>query len=97
MKCKRIGLAVDVQKYELGKNIEDGFALWTDIITQGFIVTDSLIKVTQEDGKIVCPFVQNRRGNIFIGEGDYVIVDSDGSKHVCGEDKIWKRYEKLDE
>ena len=35
-----------------------------------------------------------RRGITFIGEGDYIIRDEDGTKHVCGEDKIWTRYER---
>ena len=29
----------------------------------------------------------------FINEGDYIIIDEDGTKHVCGEDKIFTRYE----
>ena len=28
---------------------------------------------------------------------DYIIVDEDGTKHVCGADKIWKRYERIEE
>ena len=30
----------------------------------------------------------------FIGEGDYIIVQQDGTKNVCGADKVWTRYEK---
>ncbi len=93
MKCRRIGLAAEVVKYEPGKGIEDGFANWTDVVTQGWIVTDFLVKVTKEDGTIVCPYVKNRRGYTFIGVDDYVITDEDGTKHVCGADKIWTRYE----
>lgn len=95
MKCKRVSLAADVIKYEIGKGMEDGFAPWSEVVTQGWIVTDFLMKIKKDDGKIVCPYIKNRRGYTFIGEGDYIITDSDGTKHVCGEDKIWKRYEKI--
>lgn len=96
MKSRRIGLAAEVKKYEVGKGMEDGFELWVDVVTKGWIVTDFLVKIEREDGKIVCPYIKNRRGREFIGVNDYIIVDEDGTKHVCGEDKIWKRYEKLE-
>lgn len=94
MKCVRTALEAEVVKYETGKKMEDGFELWSDVVTKGWIVTDSLIKITREDGKIVCPYIRHRRGRTFIAEGDYVIIDADGTKHVCGEDKIFKRYTK---
>lgn len=94
MKCVRSALEAEVVKYETGKDMEDGFELWSDVVTKGWIVTDSLIKITREDGKIVCPYIRHRRGRTFIAEGDYVIIDADGTKHVCGEDKIFKRYTK---
>lgn len=94
MKCVRTALEAEVVKYETGKNLEDGFELWSDVVTKGWIVTDSLIKITREDGKIVCPYIRHRRGRTFIAEEDYVIIDADGTKHVCGEDKIFKRYTK---
>lgn len=97
MKCKRICLESEVQKYEPGLGMEDGFAKWTDIVMQGWIVTDFLVKITNPDGSIVCPYIKNRRGYTFIGEGDYIIMDADGSKHVCGADKIWNRYEKIED
>ncbi|MBO5372748.1 MAG: hypothetical protein J6A75_08515 [Lachnospiraceae bacterium] len=96
MKSKRIGLEADVVKYEQGKGLEDGVELWAKVVTQGWIVTDFLIKMEREDGTIVCPYITTRRGRVFIGEGDYIIIDADGSKHVCGADKIWNRYEKPD-
>lgn len=96
MKSRRIALDAEVIKYEPGKNIEDGVELWADVVTKGWIVTDFLVKLQKEDGSIVCPYIENRRGRVFIGEGDYIIQDSDGSRHVCGADKIWKRYEKLE-
>lgn len=94
MKCKRICLDAEVVRYETGKGLEDGFAAWTDVVTQGWIVTDFLVKIQQDNGRIVCPYIKNRRGYVFIGEGDYIITDADGSRHVCGADKIWDRYEK---
>lgn len=94
MKSRRIGFEVDVEQYEIGKGMEDGVELWSDVVTKGWIVTDFLVKIPREDGTIVCPYIMQRRGRTFIGKGDYIITEADGSKHVCGADKIWKRYEK---
>lgn len=96
MKSRRIPLESDVEKYEVGKGMEDGFELFSDVVTKGWIVTDSLVKIKREDGAIMCPYIKNRRGRTFIGEGDYIITQADGTKHVCGADKIWTRYEKPD-
>ena len=90
MKCIRMEMEADVKQYEQGR--EDGCELWADVVTKGWIVTDSLVKITREDGAIVCPYIKTRRGRIFIGEGDYIIYDDDGTKHVCGADKVFKRY-----
>ena len=95
MKCRRVSLDANVEKYEYGKGMEDGFEKWSKVVTQGWIVTDFLIKITQDDGTIVCPKIKHRRGYTFIGEGDYIVIDSDGSKHVCDADKIWNRYEQI--
>lgn len=97
MRCRRIAIESDIEKYEMGKGLEDGFELWSDVVTTGWIVTDSLVKVTRENGVIVCPYIVHRRGRTFINEGDYIITDADGTRHVCGEDKIFTRYEKLEE
>ena len=96
MKCTRTPIEADVEKYEVGCNLEDGFELWADVITKAWIVTDSLVKITQSDGKIVCPYISHRRGRTFIQEGDYIVIDSDGTKHVCGGDKIFDRYKKIE-
>ncbi len=96
MKCTRVPLEADVEKYETGKGLEDGFEPLSDVITKGWIVTDALVKVKRDNGTIVCPYVMHRRGRTFIAEGDYVITDADGTKHVCGEDKIFKRYRKAE-
>lgn len=97
MKCRRIELLAEVLPYEPNKGMEDGFELWSDVVTKGWIVTDTLIKLTKEDGKIVCPYITHRRGRTFIGEGDYLIIDEDGTKHVCGSDKIFSRYAEVKE
>ena len=94
MKSRRIGLEANIVRYEQGKDLEDGVELLADVVTKGWIVTDFLVKITREDGSIVCPYIVHRRGRTFIGNGDYVITEADGSKHVCGADKVWKRYEK---
>ena len=93
MKCIRIAMESDVEKYEVGKGMEDGFELLTDVVTKGWIITDNLVKIKRDNGTIVCPYIMHRRGHTFIGEGDYIITDQDGTKHVCGEDKIFKRYQ----
>ena len=74
MKCRRVSLDANVEKYEYGKGMEDGFEKWSKVVTQGWIVTDFLIKITQDDGTIVCPYIKNRRGYTFIGEGDYIVL-----------------------
>lgn len=96
MKCIRVAMEADVEQYEVGKGIEDGFELWSDVVTKGWIVTDTLVKVEKENGSIVCPYIEDRRGRIFIGEGDYIITDADGTRHVCGKDKIFKRYQRIE-
>lgn len=96
MKCRRVEMESDVIKYETGKNLEDGFELWTDVVTTGWIVTESLIKIKRDDETIVCPYILHRRGRTFINEGDYIITDADGTKHVCGMDKVFSRYKKIE-
>ena len=95
MKCKRTPIEAEVVKYEYGKGMEDGFEPWADVITQGWIVTDFLIKITRDDGSIVCPYIRHRRGRTFIGMEDYIILEEDGTKHVCGSDKVWNRFEEV--
>ncbi len=96
MKCRRTPLEAEVVKYEKNKGLEDGYELWSDVVTKIWIVTESLIKIEKPDGAIVCPFIFHRRGRTFINEGDYIIIDKDGTKHVCGADKIFGRYEPVD-
>jgi len=91
-KYKRVSFDVEAVRYELGKDLEDGFESWTKVVTNGWISTEGLIKVTKEDGRVVCPFIKNRRGVIFIREGDYIIYEEGGERHCCGKDKFSTRY-----
>lgn len=95
-KYKRTSLEVQAVAYEVGKGMEDGFMPWSSVVTTGWIRTEHLIQVTREDGLVVCPFIQNRRGIIFLGEGDYIITEMDKERHVCGKDKFAERFEPLD-
>ena len=97
MKCRRPPVEAEVLKYEVGKGMEDGVELWADVVTKGWIVTDFLVKIEREDGSIVCPYITHRRGRTFIGEGDYIVIQADGTKNVCGADKIWNRFERIEE
>ena len=94
MRSRRVALEADIYKYEIGKDMEDGFELWSEVVTKAWIVTDFLVKIEREDGSIVCPYLLTRRGRQFIGEGDYIVEDEDGTKHLCGPTRIWHRYEK---
>lgn len=94
MRCRRIPFEADVEQYRPG--MEDGFALFSDVVTKSWFVTDNLIRVRTEDGRIVTPYILGRRGRTFICEGDYIITDQDGTKHCCGADKIFDRYERID-
>ena len=87
MKSRRTPLVAEVYQYETGKHMED-------VVTKGWVTTDCLVKIKREDGSVVCPYILNRRGCTFIGVGDYIVQDEDGTRHVCSEQKIWTRYEK---
>ena len=95
MKYRRSSIEVEAAPYELDKGMEDGFMPWTSIVTNGWISTEKLIKITREDGVVVCPFIQNRRGMIFLREGDYIITENDQERHVCGKDKFHNRYHEV--
>lgn len=94
-KYMRVPLEVEAVRYEPGKNLEDGFELYVHVVTNGWISTEDLIQIKREDGSVVCPFVQTRRGLTFIKEGDYIISEGTGDKHVCGEDKFHERYQPM--
>lgn len=42
-KYLRSSLSVEAEKYEPGKNMEDGFEPWTKVVTAGWIVTEGLV------------------------------------------------------
>lgn len=92
---ERVPLTVTARKYEVGQHLEDGFELYTKVVTNGWISTEGLVKITRPDGSVVCPFIQNRRGLIFIREGDYIIYDGHNQRHVCGEDRFHERYHEI--
>jgi hypothetical protein len=96
MKCIRTAIEAEVFEYESGKQLEDGFALYEKVITNGFADLENLV-IIQKDGQMLCPYIKNRRGCTFIKNGDFIILDGDGTKHVCGPDKIWQRYQKVEE
>ncbi len=93
----RSSFEVEAVQYELGKGIEDGMMPYTAVVTAGWVNAEHLIKVTQPDGMVVCPFIRSRRGLIFLREGDFVIKEQDQDRHVCGQDKFYKRYRPIEE
>ena len=56
-KYLRSSLSVEAEKYEPGKNMEDGFEPWTKVVTAGWIITEGLVKLERENGQLVCPFI----------------------------------------
>ncbi len=94
-KYQRASLEVEAEKYELNKGLEDGFEPWTNVVTRGWVSTDGLVKVEQENGQFLCPFIRNRRGVVFIRENDYIIYEEDGERHCCGGDKFNARFRKI--
>lgn len=88
----RTALQVEAGRYEPGKSMEDGFELWTSVVTNGWVTNDDLVQLKREDGKLVCPFIVNKRGRLFIRNGDYIITEVDGEKHVCSKEKFQLRF-----
>lgn len=91
-KYLRNSLEVGAVKYQTDQGLEDGYEMFSKVVTNGWVVSDGIIRITRPDGIVVCPFIQNRRGIIFIREGDYIIYEEDGERHVCGEDKFRIRF-----
>lgn len=96
MKCLRKGLEVEANIYEENKGMEDGFEKFTDVVVNGWITTDFLVKIVKEDGTTVCPFICNKRGKLFISEGDYIITEADGERHVCSAEKFHNRFDAIE-
>ena len=95
-KYTRVPLEVTAVKYEIGKGMEDGFRLLSQVVTNDGLNTEKIVKITREDGSIVCPYVQNRRGLVFIRENDYIICEDGNEKHVCGEDRYPERFKTVE-
>lgn len=91
----RSSFEVEAVLYEKESGLEDGFLPWSSVITAGWVVADDLVRIERPDGSLVCPFIRNRRGLIFLREGDYIIKESDGEKHACGADKFFKRFTEM--
>ena len=51
----------------------------------------------KENGTIVCPYIDTSRGRSFIKEGDYIIIESDGNRHVCSGKIFPDRFEEIKE
>lgn len=96
MNYLRNSLTVGAIKYEQDKGLEDGFELLSKVVVNGWVTTDILVKIEDSVGTIRCPFIKNKRGRIFIGEGDYIITETDGERHVCGGEKFEKRFKKIE-
>ena len=94
---ERAALIVTAQQYEANQGLEDGFELYTKVVTNGWVSPENLVHITRPDGTVVCPFLRNWRGVTFIREGDYIIFDDDNERHVCGADKFPQRYKSVDE
>ncbi len=95
MLYRRVSFDVQAVQYEAGKGLEDGFIPWTDIVTHGWFTTEGLVKITRDDGIIVCPYINTKRGLSFIMDGDFIITEGDGDRHVCGKHKFYGRFEEL--
>ena len=91
----RAPLEVTAMKYELGKGMEDGVRLFAQIVTNEGLNTENIVTVTRDDGTVVCPYVENRRGLAFIRENDYIICEENGEKHVCGADRFAQRFHEV--
>ena len=96
-KYERAALTVTAQQYEINQGMEDGFELYTKVITNGWISPDHLVHITRPDGAVVCPFLRTRRGVTFIREGDFIICEENNERHVCGADKFPQRYKPIEE
>lgn len=94
-KYQRTSLNVEAEKYEIGKGLEDGFQPFAEVIINGWIVPEGLVQITDKNGVIECPFIHNRRGIVFIREGDYIIYEENGERHCCGGDKFADRFREI--
>lgn len=94
MRCVRTPIEAEVIKYEKNLSLEDGYELYSNVITTNNVDCNNVIQVERE-GKVICPYISTRRGRTYIKEGDYIIIEADGTKLVCGGDKVSSRYQKI--
>lgn len=93
-KVKRRPLEATAVLYEPGKGLEDGFATVADVVTNAHVFSASTVQIETEKG-IMCPYINCKRGRVFINSGDWIILENDGGKHVVSENNLWNRFEKL--
>ena len=96
MRCIRTPIEADVVKYDPYASLEDGYELYAEVITKNNVDLANLVQV-ERGGQIVCPYIVTRRGRTFIKEGDYIVTEEDGTKLVCGGDKVFSRYTRISE
>lgn len=94
MRCFRTPIEAEVQKFEFGKGLEDGYEMYMDIIVKSYVDCDNLLQI-ERDGRVLCPYIKTRRGKTFIKKDDYIAIEEDGTKVVCGEDKVKARYQEI--
>ncbi|MCF0130306.1 MAG: hypothetical protein HUJ71_01200 [Pseudobutyrivibrio sp.] len=91
MKYLRAPILAELVKYEVGMGLEDGFERFVEIIVNDYVEHDNLVQI-KHGNDIVCPYIKTRRGRNFIQEGDYIVIEEDGTKRVCGGDIVFSRY-----
>lgn len=91
MKYYRTPIKADITKYEAGKHLEDGHELYSLVVTHNNVECNNLVQETI-NGQVMCPYILTRRGKTFINQNDYIVIEEDGTKLACGEDKVNKRY-----
>ena len=66
MQCMCAAFEVDVEKYEARKGLDDGAELWTEVVTRGWSVTDSLDQIKKDNDAIVCSYIIHKCRKKFI-------------------------------
>ena len=67
-----------------------------------FTAEDDKLKWKEGEAKpllktVVCTVTSRHNVSSDGVEGDYIIKEADGTVHACGEDKIFKRYKKIED
>ena len=93
-KVKRRPLEATAVLYDYGKGLEDGMATVADVVANAHVFSQDIVQIETPSG-IMCPYINNKRGRTFINNGDWIILEADGGKHVVSNDNIWNRFEKV--